>query len=221
MIKKILLTLFCLWIPGCMNLEYVHPECPWVTIPRDKAAMTQKVNYADEFRIELIGYEGFCYNDNAINRNTAYITPQFRIYRLRKSDESHVDFDFYTETLQGPPGYVGKRSYSASVDLELDEKTKDFNGPEVKVKLPPFEEDDFEILLGLDLSPSEYNYNRQFFSTSPVYEEGPTPRYIERTIVVDEEVTAKPRIKYIEAPDSNPPAKSGCKSCALKNLFGN
>lgn len=83
--------------------------CPRVVIPRDTAYLTQIVNYREEFQISLVGYEGHCYFDTRVNRDKAVINPVFKIKRLRRSDETDVHFAYYTETVKGPPAYLGKR----------------------------------------------------------------------------------------------------------------
>ena len=35
----------------------------------------------------------------------------FNIQRLKDTDETDVDFSFYIETRQGPPEYLGRKTY--------------------------------------------------------------------------------------------------------------
>ncbi len=173
------------------------PLCPYVTIPRDTAYVTQKVNYEDEFQIELVGYEGYCSWENNVNRRYAMITPLFVVHRLRDSDETRVDFGFYTETVKGPPAFIGKKAYSESVMVGKDEKEKEFKGHAVKVRVPEGYEP-FEILLGLDVSREEHLYNQRTFDVKYRYNVQKDPMYMEKTIV-----------KTIEVPAP----ECGCRSC--------
>ena len=99
--------------------------CPLVRIPRNSAYVIQKVNYIDDFQIELTGYSGYCYFDKRVNRRKAVIIPQFEVKRLRgKSDETDVDFEYYTQTIKGPPEYLGKKQYFGHVTIPLERRIK-------------------------------------------------------------------------------------------------
>ena len=114
---KVLISIFALaYLSSCSLFWTDAPElpveepCPVVIIPRDIAYVTQKVNYIDDFQIELKGYSGYCYFDKRINRRKAVIIPQFEVRRLRQNlDETDVDFTYFTETIKGPPEYLGKK----------------------------------------------------------------------------------------------------------------
>ena len=101
MLKKFYLLLLVL-AAGCQSGVMDYETCPRVQIIRDNAYLTQVVNYREEFQINLIGYDGYCYMDRKINQNKALIKPIFQIKRLRPSDETDVHFAFYTETVKGP-----------------------------------------------------------------------------------------------------------------------
>ncbi len=163
--RKIFLLIVPLFLTSCSWFWHT-PEnviCPYISIPQDKAYMTQTVNYLDNFQIELIGYEGYCYNEDGLSRRYAVITPVFSVTRLRSSDETDVDFAFYTETIQGPPGFVGKRTYTAGTGIKTDEQSKEFRGKPVKVKIPA-DGTPLEIILALDVSLEEYHYNHRTFN---------------------------------------------------------
>ena len=128
----LLMTAACTWWPDF----YIPGACPNVVIPRDTAYLTQKINYFDEFQIEVTGFEGFCMPNEKAGRNYGYVTPLFNIQRLKDTDETDVDFSFYIETRQGPPEYLGRKTYSAYVTLGEHEKEKSFKGPTVKVLIP-------------------------------------------------------------------------------------
>ena len=112
MLKKFYLLLLVL-AAGCQSGVMDYETCPRVQIIRDNAYLTQVVNYREEFQINLIGYDGYCYMDRKINQNKALIKPIFQIKRLRPSDETDVHFAFYTETVKGPPQYIGKKTHFA------------------------------------------------------------------------------------------------------------
>ncbi len=147
-------------------------NCPQVIIPRDVAYVTQKVNYKDDFRIELLGYSGYCYFDKRVNRRKAVITPEFEVSRLRQRlDETDVDFEYFAETIKGPPEYLGKKHYFGHVTIPLNQREMRFSGRPLELKVPNAEYGAFEIYLGLELSPEERKYNNRTFDIKYRFEE--------------------------------------------------
>ena len=65
----LLMTAACTWWPDF----YIPGACPNVVIPRDTAYLTQKINYFDEFQIEVTGFEGFCMPNEKAGRNYGYV----------------------------------------------------------------------------------------------------------------------------------------------------
>ena len=194
--KKYLFCIMMFLLGSCASsLREADFRCPRVVIPADKAYLTQLVGYADNFRVELIGYEGYCYMETNALRRYAVITPKFRAVRLHNHDETGVDFVYYTEIVQGPPEFLGKQTYFASTDIGLDSESVTFSGRPVKVKIP-LDRDDTEIILGLDISAAEDAYNRRTFA----------PMTVDKT-----ESLAQPA----KQPASS--QSSGCNTCSLRN----
>jgi len=143
--------------------------CPQVQISRDNSYLTQFVNYKEAFQISINGYEGFCYYDRKLERNRAVINPVFKIKRLRPSDETDVRFSYYTETVQGPPEYLGKKTYHITAKIELDERETLYKAPAASVFIPPEMLYGYDINLGLWISPEEAKYNHRTFDINYRY----------------------------------------------------
>ena len=163
--KKLLLLTILFLAAACASSRRAEDfRCPNVKIPGDKSYLTQIVNYVDNFRIELTGYEGYCYVEDGLSRRYAVITPRFKVTRLRDNDETALDFRYFTEIVQGPPAFVGKKTYFASGRIDAGEKEAFFSGRPVKVKIP-LDDDEIEVVLGLDVSAAEHMYNQRTFDT--------------------------------------------------------
>ena len=67
-LKKINL-LFLLLIAGCSYGAMDYETCPRVQIIRDNAYLTQVVNYRENFQVNLIGYDGYCFYDRKLGQN--------------------------------------------------------------------------------------------------------------------------------------------------------
>ncbi len=160
---------------GCSSsIPEGYRQCPLVTIKREDARLIQIVNYRDNFEVELIGFEGFCYFDTRVKQEKARITPIFVVNKLRNTDESDVQFSWFTNTIKGPPAYLGKKSYFVETSLAKGERRKEFKGAQVEVKIPVDMMYEFEIFAGLELSPKEKQYNQRFFDVDLGYDESQT-----------------------------------------------
>lgn len=161
--SRIFVLFFVFCVAACRLGGDGEKMCPRVNIPRDSSYLTQIVNYREEFQISLIGYEGHCYFDTRVNRDKAVINPVFKIKRLRKSDETDVHFAYYTETIKGPPAYLGKKTYYLSVTIPENEKELTYTADSVEVKIPPKMKYEFDINLGLHITQEEAKYNQRTF----------------------------------------------------------
>ena len=171
--RKIFYALAMLFLAS--SCSYSVPEgykqCPLVTIKREDARLIQIINYQDNYEIELIGFEGFCYYDTRVNQEKAKITPIFAINKLRNTDESDIHFSWFTNTIKGPPAFLGKKTYFVETSMKKEERHKEFKGAQVEVKIPVNMMYDFEIFAGLELSPKEKKYNQRLFDVDLEYYE--------------------------------------------------
>ncbi len=148
MIKKLL---YVGLVSLCASCTYVQetPLCPNVIIHKGNDSLVQNAVGNGQFKIKLTGYEGYCFMDEKINRAKARIVPLFHIYRLNNLDETDVHFSYYTDTLQGPPQYLGKRFYNETVNIPYAVRQKVFRGRPVETKIPDISGANFEVALGL------------------------------------------------------------------------
>jgi len=169
----ILLALFLLngcggWLFGEDNKPHM---CPMVQISRDNSYLTQFVNYREAFQISISGYEGYCYYDRLLERHRAVISPVFKVRRLRPSDETDVRFSYYTETIKGPPEYLGKKTYHLTVNIPTNKIEIEYKSHPVNVFIPAEMLYEYDINLGLWISPEEAKYNNRTFDINYRYEE--------------------------------------------------
>lgn len=185
MIKKISAIFLLFFLPGCVLLWNNAPEgykqCPLITIKREDARLIQIVNYKDNFMVELKGTEAFCYFDDRVKQEKAVITPIFEVKRLQQSDENDVQFAWFTNTIKGPPAFLGKKTYFEAVSLSADENEKEFKGKAVEVKIPQEMMYEFEIFAGLVISPQGKAYNQRFFDVDMEYDDAASETKIYET----------------------------------------
>ena len=172
MIKR-LLCIAVFLLTGCQKSffseNFSGSACPQVQILRNDSYLNQYMNGKETFQINIEGYEGFCYFDEYAERHRAVIRPIFRIKRLRSSDETDVRFSYYTETVKGPPEFLGKKTYYLDVSIARAEREKIYKAPEVSVFIPSEAVYDYDINLGLWLSPKERQYNQRTFDINYRY----------------------------------------------------
>lgn len=154
-----------------LSLDPADTSCPQVQIMRNDAYLTQYVNYKETFQINLTGYEGYCYYEENVERYRAVIRPIFTIKRLRPSDETDVRFSYYTETVKGPPAYLGKKTHFVTAKIGLNELETEYKGSDAYVYIPSVIADDYDVRLGLWISPNERRYNQRTFDINYRYYE--------------------------------------------------
>lgn len=215
MIKKICICAFFALLSACVVKE-PYRQCPLVTIKRDDSRLIQKVNYQDDFEVEFKGVEAFCYFDERVKQEKAKIIPIFVVHKLRNTDETDIHFSWFTNTIKGPPAFLGKKAYFTGTSMLQGERSKEFRGEEVEVKIPVEMMYEFEIFAGLVVSPEEKKYNQRLFDVDfGYYEDQPTPEpvavklkvypqlYYEDGSVAEPEYVTKGQAKQTE----------GCSSC--------
>ena len=117
-----LLVIFC--VTGCFFAGQKNAistsnggPCPSVVIRADNQAITQVDAYQKIFKIEMVGYDGYCLFDDRINKNKAFVAPKFKIMRLADSNVEDVHFSYYLETAEGPTSYLGRKTYYTSARI--------------------------------------------------------------------------------------------------------
>lgn len=172
MLKKITITSLILLITACSYGSSTENRiCPRVLITRGDSYLIQKSLDKEDFMVELVGFDGYCYFDRGIKHDKAIITPIFKIKRLSKSDETDVLFSFYAETVMGPPEYLGKKTYYETARIPLDKIEIEYEGKEAEVRIPPEMKYDFDINLGINIGKEDKKYNQRTFDVPLGYEE--------------------------------------------------
>ena len=172
MLKRALL-LILFFVSACGNW-FSNDDirlCPNIQITRDNSYLTQFVNYKEAFQISINGYEGYCYYDKVLERHRAVVSPVFKIKRLRPSDETDVRFSYYTETIKGPPEYIGKKTYHITIQIPKDTIETEYKAGQASVFIPAEMLYDYDINLGLWISPEEAKYNHRTFDINYRYEQ--------------------------------------------------
>lgn len=175
MVKKLYICLIFAFLSACV-VEEPFRQCPLLTIKREDSRLIQKVNYQDDFEVEFKGVEAYCYFDERVKQEKAKITPIFIVHKLRNTDETDIHFSWFTNSIKGPPAYLGKKTYFAETSMPQGMRTKEFRGQEVEVKIPLEMMYDFEVFAGLVVSPQEKKYNQRIFDVDfNYYEDQPIP----------------------------------------------
>lgn len=162
MIKKICACVLLGMLSACI-LQQPEQYCPLISMKREDARLIQKVNYQDDFEVELKAVEGFCFYDERVKQEKAHLTPIFIIRKLRNTDETDIHFSWFTNTVKGPPAYLGKKTYHTGTSMKTGERSKEFRGDSVELKIPQEMMYEFEIMTGLVVSPQEKKYNKKIF----------------------------------------------------------
>lgn len=160
MSKKILLAAAVFALASCATEEKsLVRYCPNVQIVPEFSRLTQMSGKAEESKIELIGYEGYCRVDLR-GQTKAVIAPIFEVSRKTADSDEVVRFRYYTDTGENnKAALIGKEAYSVSVKVpNVGEKIM-YQGDYAEVRIPNGEPG-YPIKMGLVLSNAQYRYNR-------------------------------------------------------------
>ena len=149
MYKKIALLILPFLLISCSgsgpeinNQDY----CPVLMIKQDVASA---LFGSAEVRIK--GYDAYCYYNEKTKSTWARITPDFEVVRNGTGDEIDVFFAYYTETLIGPPEYLGKKTRYEKVEIPQGMSYKHFKGKTFEMTIPAGMEYTYGINMGLSL----------------------------------------------------------------------
>ena len=147
---------FCLlfFVASCSSGSKSEYDCPEILIPRETTRIYQSNGKYDEFQINLVGSESYCYTEPSTNRRYAVITPLFKIRRLEKSNISTIDIEFFVKTSQNAEDYLGTRNFHQTLKIPTSSKEEVVKGRQTstRITMPPY--NDFTIYLGI--KQSEY-----------------------------------------------------------------
>lgn len=164
MSKKYFIFLTLILVASCQN--YSQRSCPNAQISRDTAYIIQKSQVAEDFSIELVGTDGYCYYDEKIKHDKAVVAPIFKIKRLSPNGQTDIMFSYYTKTIKGPPEYLGTKTHFVTVLMPKDVDELQYTGKQTEVRIPAGMKYDYDIILGLALSKADYDYNQKTFDTN-------------------------------------------------------
>ncbi len=134
--------------------------CPKVHIRRNDAAIVQKEGNIKAFEIIAIGYEGFCYFNEKVNKDRAVIKPKFKVMRLADTDVTDIHFSYYLETVEGPKCYLGKKTYHAMVSIPKGTQEIEYVGEKGELSIPPSGTYDLDIYLGLNEDATDLQFKK-------------------------------------------------------------
>ncbi len=218
--NKLLVTMFVLMLGGCSLWSQEEVDgCPQISIPQDAGRVFQNNGASDIFQINLIGYESYCFTHSSNNRRYAVITPLFKVRRLQADDTTSLDVNFYVKTSINAEDYLGVKEFSQVLNIPQSSKEEVIKGRRTLTRIPKLPYGDFDIRLGLVLTPSERAKARSMFDIYYQYldEEEPLPSgeikteniYID---VSDDEVFYGGRKSFfIKKPT---PPQNSCNTCS-------
>lgn len=166
--KKIIIFVLFVLISACSSKPTEKYTCPQIIIPR-ATTRTYQNDITDKFQINMVGHETYCYQEESDKRYYAVITPIFQVRRLEPSDTTNVDADYYVKTSINDIDYIGKRSFSQTLNIPSDAKEVKVKGrPSInRISNPPYQK--FKIYLGMDLDGSRMAKSKKMFDIDYIY----------------------------------------------------
>lgn len=149
--KPILFLILPVLLASCSSSKK-EEVCPEIFIPRETARYYQNNGRFDEFQVNFVGAESYCYTEPANNRRYAVITPIFKVRRLEDSPITRLDVDFYVKTSVNSEDYLGTRTFSQSLSIPQSVKEVTLKGRQTLTRIANQPYDGFSISAGMVLS---------------------------------------------------------------------
>lgn len=134
--------------------------CPIVHIRNNDIEIIQTAEYRDLFEIKAVGYEGYCYYNEAVKKYRAVVSPKFKVKRLSNSDITDVQFSYYLETVEGPEKYLGRKTYFAKVSIPENADEIFYTADRGELGIPEPGSYDLDIYLGLNANRFDAEYKK-------------------------------------------------------------
>lgn len=150
--RKFLILGFVCLLSACSYVDSSEYECPKISIPRETTRSYQNNGQFDEFQINLVGFESFCYTEPVTNRRYASITPTFKVRRLEASSVSSIDTSFYIKTSINAEDYLGIRNYNQVLNIPTSSKEVIVTGKQTITRIPTQPYNNFEIYIGMTMN---------------------------------------------------------------------
>ena len=161
--RKFLILGFVCLLSACSYVDSSEYECPKISIPRETTRSYQNNGQFDEFQINLVGFESFCYTEPVTNRRYASITPTFKVRRLEASSVSSIDTSFYIKTSINAEDYLGIRNYNQVLNIPTSSKEVIVTGKQTITRIPTQPYNNFEIYIGMTMNNEAFSKaNKKF-----------------------------------------------------------
>lgn len=145
-------------------------DCPTITGVTDASVATvfRPGTTSDPsnvlYTVELTNVQGQCDIDKKERYADASLEISFRATRAPSGNEAHYTIPYFVAITEGSERILVKRSYSVAVEFEPGQTTATVSDTVGSTHLEPAKDKhpyDYQILVGLQLSKAQLDYNRQ------------------------------------------------------------
>ena len=169
LMKRFLSFLSMLLIASCSSGYNTENDCPPIYIPRESTRIYKNNGSIDDFQINVVGFDAYCYTEEANNRRYAIISPVFKVRRLEDSHTTSLDVDFYVKTSVNKEDYVGINRFNQVLNIPSDSKDAIIRGKETKTRIMKQPYGDFSIDLGIVLEGASSDKSKSMFDIDYKY----------------------------------------------------
>jgi len=163
-----LAVLAALAIAGCSSDK--SGDCPTMTAITDAAVQTVfRPGSAPDpanvlYTVEIAGVKGVCDMDKKARTADAGLEVTFRATRAPSGGEAHYTVPYFVAVTEGSERIMAKRIYSIAIAFAPGQTTVTLTDTVESTHLQTTKDKkpyDYQILVGLQLSKAELDYNRQ------------------------------------------------------------
>ena len=160
MLKKTLIAAVLMLTAACAGNDKIIRYCPNVVITPAYSHVTRFYGQDIQYKVEIVGFEGYCRYNAKTEQTVAVIAPIFEVVRYSEIAGKNVEISYYANTSYNINKLMGRQPHSFRTEIEKRGEKVLITGDEIEVRIPN-DEPGYQINLEMALTKKQYIYNQK------------------------------------------------------------
>lgn len=146
--KSLLVMAALVLCASCAHKAEVVNYCPNVSISPLHNKVINNRNSSLVYKVEVVGYEGYCKYNPKTNTTKAYIEPIFEVTNSAEYGFNVIGISYFVDTTENPGAAMGKQLHSTDIKVPTDGKKVLRNGDKIELRIPN-DMPEYKVVLGM------------------------------------------------------------------------